>query len=181
MEQRVADLHCQLKKQNPKTLFQYSRSCDFRVAQCIVALGKDGSLAPHVAVTSEYSHKGETTQPIPAFVYDTFFSFSTPIPVSDGVWSTTVKGFSSRILYIHVKHPDTSKEKYWVTTEINGKKDTVFIGVHTKLDLPAVGPPLLRSIVLVGIDKQSGNYVLEALDVRPFLKQMANLFLVNAF
>lgn len=179
MEANIAKIHQQLKTEDPRTLFQYTRSSDHRVAKCCILIQPDGSLDPKVAVTSEYLINDQKSgEPFPAYIYDNFFCFSPPIPVGDGVYQTSVKGCPSRALFIHIKNPNARQEKCWVTTEIDGKS-VIFLGVHTRLDIPNIGPPLLRAIQLIGLDTVEKKYVTESLPIGMYIEQLATIVKQN--
>jgi len=163
MEKKIADTYVKFKKANPKHLFQFTRSCDFRVATCTALIEKDGSLSKSVALVSE----PENLTTMPDAFYE-IFTFSEPRLCENNIYETSIGGFPSRKLFLHTN-------KYVVMTEIAKQENVLLIGVHVTVDMPARGPPLLRGVQLIGMDKRRGCYITEQLPLRPFLKQFSML------
>jgi hypothetical protein len=169
MEAKIADIHVQLKKQDPKLLFQFTRSSDFRIVKCRAMQDLDGKLSKSVACVVE--HGNDKTQPFPDTILNAFFTFSKPVELNEFTYETSIKGLPSRKLIIHTK-----KGKFYATTEIGGHGNAIILGVHVSIDYPSKGPPFLRGILLVGLKKETASYVSESLAVGPYLRDIAGLF-----
>jgi hypothetical protein len=167
MEEKIAAVYVKLKKENHKHLFQFTRSCDHRIAACTALLEKDGSLSKEVGFTFEHGDAQKAS--LPEAFYNAFFTFSDAVRIGEGIYSTSIHGFPRKQLTVH------TRKKFFMTTEINGHTNCMLLGVHVTVDIPTHGLPLLRGIQLIGLDQDI--YVSESLPLAPFVKQLSALWL----
>jgi hypothetical protein len=175
-ENKIASLYTELKTTDPKFLFQFTRSSDKRIIKCKLHLDKEKHVSRSVVQLVEFNldTKKENPNTFSDDILTEFFSFSLPIvsKTDPGVYETTCAALPDRVIKLH-----THNNKFFMSTAISGEIDTAILGVHVTIDMPKVGPPLLRGITIFGRNKLKEKFCIENLSVAKYVKKFLGMMM----
>jgi len=175
-EHKITHLFTELKTNDPRFLFQFTRSCDRRIIKCKIQLDKNGRVGKSVVQLVEFnlSTKQENSSIFSDDILNEFFTFAPPemSQTEPGVYLTSCAALPDRVIKLH-----TLNGKFFMTTTIDGEIGTVIIGVHVTIDMPKMAPALLRGITLFGRNKQKEKFFTENLPVAKYVQKFVSLMM----